>query len=292
NLLRTHAIDYMFQASINTYPALSQLPDARIVWVDVNGYEGLEFNVQRPGVSDPLVRRAIAYAFDKASLVSRLTHGQAKVATGDLPDWMWAYDPTVKSYPYNVATAKALLAQAGWPVGPDGIARRNGQPLTLLLSTENANATHREESLLVQAALRRIGIEVEIKYYPQNILYETAALGGILQGGKFDMSLAPWYAGIDPDDSSQFLCAAMPPNGYNTSRYCNPDMEAAQQTALTHYDIATRKAAYSRIEHLLARDNPYIFFWWQRQQEAVSVDFKNFTPNPVVESWNAWQWSI
>jgi hypothetical protein len=53
-----------------------------------------------------------------------------------------------------------------------------------------------------------------------------------------------------------------------------------------------RAVAYSRFQHLLRRDNPTIFFWWQRQQEAISCDFKGFDPNPVVESWNSWQWSI
>lgn len=292
NLLRTHAIDYMFQASINTYPALKNLPNVQLVFVVVNGFEALQFNVQHPGISDPLVRRAIAYALDKESLVSRLTYNQQKIATGDLPDWMWAFDPTVKSYPYDVATAKKLLAQAGWHPGADGIVRRHDKPLSLLLSTDNASATHRQESLLVQEALKRIGIDVEIKYYPQDLLYATVALGGILQGGKYDLTLAPWYAGIDPDDSSQFICAMVPPNGYNTARYCNPDMEAAQHEALTHYDMPARKKAYSQIEHLLLRDNPYIFFWWQRQMEAISVDFKGFSPNPATESWNAWQWSI
>jgi peptide/nickel transport system substrate-binding protein len=292
NLLRTHAIDYIFQASINTYPALKNLPNVQLVFVDMNAFEGLEFNTQHPGISDPLVRRAIAYALDKSSLVARLTYNQQKIATGDLPDWMWAFDPTVKSYPYDIATARKLLAEAGWQPGTDGIARRGDKPLSLLLSTDNANATHREESLLVQEALKRIGIDVEIKYYPQDLLYATQAMGGILQTGKFDLTLAPWYAGIDPDDSSQFICAMVPPNGYNTARYCNPDMESAQRDALSHYDIPTRKKAYSQIEHLLLRDNPYVFFWWQRQMEAVSIDFKGFAPNPTVESWNAWEWSI
>jgi hypothetical protein len=35
-----------------------------------------------------------------------------------------------------------------------------------------------------------------------------------------------------------------------------------------------------------------LFFWWQRQQEAISVDFHGFAPNPVNEAWNAWRWSI
>jgi peptide/nickel transport system substrate-binding protein len=117
-------------------------------------------------------------------------------------------------------------------------------------------------------------------------------MGGILQLGKFDLSVAGWYAGIDPDNSSQYLCEDIPPGGYNYSRYCNPEMQAAQTAALTHYDRASRRAAYFRIQELLARDNPQIFFWWTRQVEPVSVDLKGFDPNPVVESWNAWQWSI
>ncbi|MEO6835650.1 MAG: peptide ABC transporter substrate-binding protein [Candidatus Tumulicola sp.] len=292
NLLRTHAIDYVFQASIGTYPTLKDLPDAKLVWVNMNGYEALQFNLGHPAVSDSRIRRAVAHALDKASFIRRLTHGQENVATEDLPDWMWAFDPNVKSYPYDVAAAKHLVLAAGYAFGSDGIARKNGQPLHLLLATENANSTHREESLLVQEALRRIGIDVEIKYYPQNVLYAPTAMGGIVNGGKFDLTLAPWYAGIDPDDSSQLTCAMMPPNGYNSARYCSPDMEAAQREALTTYDQALRAVAYGRIQRLLERDNPYVFFWWQRQQEAISVDFKGFAPNPVTESWNAWQWSI
>jgi ABC-type transport system substrate-binding protein len=69
-------------------------------------------------------------------------------------------------------------------------------------------------------------------------------------------------------------------------------MQAAQTAALMHYDRASRRAAYFKIQELLARDNPQIFFWWTRQVEPVSVDLKGFDPNPVVESWNAWQWSI
>jgi peptide/nickel transport system substrate-binding protein len=292
NLLRTHAVDYIFQPSINTYPTLKSVPDTRIVWMIANAYEGLEFNLTHAGVSDPRVRLAIAHAFDKAGLVSRLTFSQDKVATEDLPDWMWAFDPNVKSYPYDLAAARRLLEEAGYTIGSDGVARKNGQALALLLVTDTVTATHREESLLVQAALRRIGIPVEVKYYPIDVLYATAAMGGIMHGGKFDLILAPWYSGIDPDDSSQFACANMPPGGYNTSRYCNQDMEAAQRQALTTYDQALRAVAYGRIQRLLSRDNPIVFFWWNRQQEALSADFKGFEPNPVSESWNAWQWSI
>ena len=291
NLLRTHAIDYLYQPSIQTYPMLNSLPDARIVWVNVNGFEGVEFNLSHPLLSDGRVRTAIAAALDKPSLALALTHGQTVPATEDIPNWMWAFDPSVRSVPFDLARARQLLGQAGWLAGPDGIVRKAGQPLELLLVTDNASATHRSESILIQAALKRIGIAVDVKYYPLDLLYAPQAMGGIQHGGKFDMLAYGWYAGIDPDNSSELTCNNFPPHGYNDPRYCSAAMDAAQQMALSHYDRATRRPAYSKIEHLLARDNPILFFWWQRQQEAISVDFHGFDPNPVVESWDAWRWS-
>ncbi|MFZ0574204.1 MAG: peptide ABC transporter substrate-binding protein, partial [Candidatus Cybelea sp.] len=272
NLLRAHALDYIYQPSIQTYPALRSLADARIVWVSVNGFEGVEFNLSHPALTDGRVRAAIAAALDKSSLALTLTHGQTVAATEDLPNWMWAFDPGVRSVPFDIAGARQLLAQAGWVAGPDGIVAKQGRPLELLLVTDNATATHRSESLLIQAALRRIGIAVEVKYYPLDLLYAPQAMGGIQHGGKFDMLVYVWYAGIDPDNSSELTCNNFPPHGYNDPRYCSRAMDAAQEAALSNYDRATRKAAYSKIEHLLAQDNPMLFFWWQRQQEAISVD--------------------
>jgi peptide/nickel transport system substrate-binding protein len=292
NLLKTHAIDFMFQASPETYPALKSVPDIHLAFVNVNGYERVQLNTARPYLSDPRVRQAVAYAIDKQRLVDTLTYGQMNEATEDIPDWMWAFNPGVRSYPHDPAKARELLGEAGWTAGADGIMRKNGQPLTLVLVTNNSNATRRQASLELQEMLRQAGIQVEIKYFPGDVLFAPAGMGGILQLGRFDLSVNGWYAGIDPDDSAQYMCQNVPPGGYNYSRFCNPEMQSAQNAALTNYDRAGRKTAYFETQRLLARDNPEIFFWWRRQMEPISVDFKGFDPNPVLESWNAWQWSI
>jgi peptide/nickel transport system substrate-binding protein len=158
--------------------------------------------------------------------------------------------------------------------------------------SNNSNVTRRKNAVEIQQMLRQAGIDVEIKYYPGDVLFAPVGEGGILQGGKFDLSLAGWYAGVDPDDASQFTCANVAPAGYNYSRYCNPDMEAQQKLALNNYDQPTRKKAYYEIQNLLARDVPEIFFYYLRQMEPINENFKGFAPNPVTESWNAWQWSI
>lgn len=292
SLLRTHAIDYIFQASIENYEVLRSLNDVRIVWVNVNGYTYVQLNLARPYLSDSRVRLAIAYAIDKKELVRTLTFATQTVATADIPDWMWAFNSGLRNYPHDPAESRALLRQAGWTLGSDGIMQKDGRPLAPVIVTNNSSITRRREALELQAMLRQAGMDSEIKSYPADVLYAPAGMGGILQLGRFDLSVSGWYAGIDPDDSTQFTCENFPPGGYNYSRYCNAKMQEAQSIALTRYDRASRLGAYYEIQQLLIRDNPALFLYWLRQMEPISVDFRGFDPNPVEESWNAWQWSI
>jgi ABC-type transport system substrate-binding protein len=69
-------------------------------------------------------------------------------------------------------------------------------------------------------------------------------------------------------------------------------MDVAQAHALGSYDLAQRKPAYAQIEALLVRDAPIDFLWWPRNIQVLNPDLKGFDPNPVVETWDAWRWSI
>jgi peptide/nickel transport system substrate-binding protein len=171
--------------------------------------------------------------------------------------------------------------------------RKNGASLrNLLLVTNVSNATRRAGVVQVQAMLHQLGITAEIKVYPGSLLYAQMNANGILQNGKFDLSWTGWVAGIDPDQSSIFFCKAQPPHGNNETHYCNPQLDAAENAALSTFDPAARKAAYARIEAILTRDLPEIPIWWPRTIQPINPDFKGFAPNPVTESWNAYQWDI
>lgn len=291
-LLKTHAIDWIYQASIHLYPQVKDIPGTQITWMRVNGYYDVQFNTASSTMKDTRVRQAIAYAIDKRNLVNTTMFGQESLASEDIPDWMWAYDPSVRSYPYDLNKARGLLTQAGYTPGPGGVMQKDGQALSVLMVSDNANATYHQLMLQIQAQLRRIGVQAQIKLFPGAQLYAPAGEGGILQNGHFDFVVDGWYSGIDPDDSAQFMCRNVPPGGYNYPRYCSLEMDAAETMALTHYDQATRKAAYAKTQTLLARDVPEIFINWLRQMHPINVDFKGLDPSPVIENWNAWQWSI
>jgi peptide/nickel transport system substrate-binding protein len=292
NELRTHELDWQFEASPHGYRELQTIPDIKIVLQQTNQYERIEFNTRRPPLDDVRVRRAIVYAIDRSKLVNDLTFGSAVVADEDLPPFMWAHSEAVVHYAPDPARAKALLAQAGWLPGPDGVRRKNGRRLSLDIAFNVTNATRRTGVVAVQAMLAAVGIELSIKGYQGALLFAPAGEGGILQNGKYDLSWTGWISGTDPDNSSVVACSARPPNGNNTMFYCNAEVDKAEALALDRFDVPARKAAYAQIESLLARDVPMLPLWWPRQLQPINPDFKEFSPNPVTESWNAYTWDI
>ncbi len=283
--LQTHEIDWFFEVSVNAYKALRRMStnDARIVLTPINGYEGVMFNTGKGPTKDVRIRRAIQLALDKTSLVHSLTFGAADVATQDLPSFLWAYDHRLRPTRYDPAQAKALLAAAGY-----GPAHR----LSLELYFEQSAALNKTLSVQIQSLLAPLGIDVHTHAQLSSLIYAGYGANGTLSRGKYDIALYTWIAGIDPDDSSQFTCANIPPGGYNQSYFCNPAMDAAQNVALETYDRPGRTAAYARIGRALEDGVPLDFLWWPKQVQAINPDLRGFDPNPVVETWNAWQWSI
>jgi peptide/nickel transport system substrate-binding protein len=292
NQLRTHDIDWQFEASPEEYAQLRTMPDLRVVLQDRNEIERIEMNTRHAPLDDVRVRQAIGYAVDKEKLVGDLTFGSARVADQDLPPFMWAHASAVTRYAPDLARARSLLAAAGWHAGPDGILTKSGRRLSLEIVYNVANATRRAGVIQLQAMLRAAGIELQVKAYQGALLFATMGQGGILQNGKFDLAWNGWVAGIDPDQSSLFLCADQPPHGNNETHYCNPELDAAEERALRLGDRPSRVKAYAEIESILTRDVPQYSLWWPRQIQPVNPDFKNFTPNPVTETWNAYRWDI
>jgi len=283
-LLRTHEIDWMFEASVSAYKTIRSLPETRVVLQPVNGYMGLMIN-SAPGRAgtNRVLRRAIAMAIDKQRITDDLTFGAGVAATGDLPPFMWAFDPAVKSVPYDPAAARATLAALGYTPA---------KPLELDFVYEESTVLERSLAVVLQQALAQVGIAVQPRGLLSSMIYAGYMAGGTLARGHYDLAIYQWIAGIDPDDSAQFMCANRPPVGYNESFYCSATMEAAQARALGSYDQAVRKRAYATIETRLADDVPLDFLFWYRNVHALNPDLHGFDPNPVVETWDVAHWSI
>jgi peptide/nickel transport system substrate-binding protein len=289
--MRAHEIDWFSAATPRMFPQLRSIAGVDVRLVPMYANDGIMFNTRRAPFDDPNVRRAIGLVIDKPLLVREATYGTTVPATEDLPSFMWAFDPKAGTTARDLPRANALLDAAGWKRGSDGVRVKDGRRFSMGLAYRTDSITDRNRGVLIASMLKDAGIETELKGYTTALLYGPPG-AGILADGKFDASLQTWYAGSDPDNSTQLTCDQVAPKGFNWSRYCNPAMDAAQHAALSHYDLPARKRAYATIEELLARDTPYVYLWWPRQIEAINTDLKNFRPNGIVENWNSYEWSI
>src|SRR2546428_136657 len=118
------------------------------------------------------VRRPINYAVDKDALLATVFKGIARKAFAPLTAAMLD-DPTLRqAYPFDPAKAQALLAEAGWQPGGDGIRTRGSQRLEVVLNAIEYGGGPEPSAQLIQSSLREVGIDVKIKAQARPPWYE------------------------------------------------------------------------------------------------------------------------
>lgn len=291
NEIRTHDLDLVPELGASQAHSLRSVAGFRVVEVPAPVIAGLVLNVSHPALRDVRVRRAIAYAVDRQQIIHDITFGIGEVAAANIPPYYrWAYTANVRHYAYDEGRAELLLDEAGWTRGRYGVRTRMGAPLSLEIAMYSAGQTTLPIALLVQAALRKVGIDATIKTYPADILNAPNSTG-ILRSGSFDITPRAWIIGADPDDSTQWLCSEVAPAGQNLSRYCNPRLDALETTALTHDDRPTRMRAYHEIQQILANDVPIDFLYYRGRLSVVSAALRNYDPSGLSLGWGAYRWS-
>ena len=291
--VRTHEIDMYWGSSAALYPNLQGIPGTRLYLTPFTAYAQLALNLRNPILAEKRVRQALAYATDTRALIAKVQHGVSIPGAGDQPAFLWAHNRNIKRYDYRPDEAGRLLDGAGWKLAADGYRYKDGKKLQLELTGVTGSATGNSAEALVQEQWRRVGVDAAIKNYVTPKFFASYAEGGIVQTGKFDVAFYGWINGVDPDDSTLWMCDQFPPAGQNTYHYCNPELDAAERVALTEYDQTKRKAAYDEIQAILAEDEPAIVVWFTRRLDIVNTDLKNYKPAHAVSTlWNSWQWEI
>ena len=278
--LRTGEVDAYFDVDPQLLPQAQSVPDVHVALTPINDMHVLRFNLRDPTLSDVRLRRAIAMAIDRRTLLAAATHGSGIIVNADQPFGGWAYDPTTPSIPYDPAGARRLL-------------HGRAPSLTLAISPQIVNGSPLVAAIL-QENLRAVGVHVTIKQYPSAMFYGPAALGGILAGGRYQLAYDAWWVlGSDPDDSWNLACDQIPPAGLNYSFWCAADADAAMKGALTTVDQTRRKADYAIVQRAIARDLPVFPLWEVRIPDAYRTYVRGVAP-PTGGStfWNAWSWRL
>jgi peptide/nickel transport system substrate-binding protein len=211
-------------------------------------------------------------------------------AVSDVLPTSWAAPTGITNYPYDVAAAKKLLDEAGWIAGPGGVRAKNGVPLTFSVSTTPSKPANVQAEVQMQQELKAIGVDLEIKNYPPNVLF---AQNGPIYTGKFDTEFTIYTNAPDPDNEGLWSGKFIPPHGANTTWLNDPVLTRTSHEALLTYDHAKRKALYQREAERVHELVPVVYLYWQNSYSAVNSDLKNWKPASYISNyWNCWEWRI
>ena len=194
------------------------------------------------------VRQAVNMAINKDRIV-QLINNRAVPANQPLPPSMPGYDKAFKGYAYDVAKAKALLAEAGHPDGFD-----------TQLFAMNTDPNPRIAQA-IQQDLAAVGIKASIQSLAQaNVI----AAGGDKAGAPMIWSGGMAWIADFPDPSNFYGpilgCAGAVPGGWNWSWYCNKDLDAKAAEADSVVDPAKageRDKMWSAIYDKVMADAPW-----------------------------------
>ena len=291
--LQTHEIDAWFRADPGKYSQLQALPNYNVVLTPENVFGHLDLNTRDPILSDVNVRRGIESGIDRERIAKDATNGVFQVTDTDQSVFSWANDHHKPYFPYDPAKANALLDAAGWKMGSDGVRRKNGQRLELQLSYIGGQIIAQRLASLVQEELRTVGVAITQKTYPTPLFFASQQSGGIINSGRYQMAYFGWISGVDPDNSSLYMCNQFPPYGQNDLFWCDPAVNQAEIDALSTVDVERRKRDYQTISRELGLQVPTIFMFSERRIDVFPTRFHGFKASPAESAnWNAYEWSM
>ena len=215
--------------------------------------------MERNPLQDVRVRRALGLMIDRAALANRLLDGSAEPAAQFVPAGIGGYAPALQPVPADIAAAKHLLAETGYP---------GGFGLTLHASSDRLPQDGAVAQALGQM-LRRGGVAVNgVVTEPYNVFAPAASRRAY---SLFLFSFGTTSAS-SADGLTSVLASYDPAHGlgaFNRSRYSNPDFDRALIQALGEFDESRRNAGLARATEIAMNDAALLPLYWQVVHWAV-----------------------
>ena len=176
-------IDASYSVAAWSLPQLESNPDIKLLRPDASfrtHYIGMK--ITRPNMQDRAVRLAVSHAIDQTAIAEGIFMGTSEAANSYYSPKALDYSPETDTslFEYDPAKAEAVLTEAGWTKGGDGIFAKDGQKLSLVLYGFTTAAS-RQSAEAIQSDLRKVGIELAVE------LFDNTAIWGKLREQTYDL---------------------------------------------------------------------------------------------------------
>ncbi|MDP5336139.1 MAG: peptide ABC transporter substrate-binding protein [Paracoccaceae bacterium] len=249
-----------------------------------------------PFLSDPAVRKALSMAIDRELLVE-IGYGQAGRPTCNLvpAPALYASDNT-DCLVQDLAGANALLDEAGWVRGADGIRAKDGVRLSLLYQT-STNAVRQDFQALIKQWWEEIGIETELRNISASVFFGGDP-GSPDTFQKFYADVEMYANNFDGTDPEAYLAAqtcdkAPRPEtqwqGENITRFCDPAYDALVAELSRTGELEKRGEIARKLNDMVTKDANVIIPLVDRGRVSAH---SNTLGGVVLNVWDSELWNV
>jgi peptide/nickel transport system substrate-binding protein len=249
----------------------------------------------QPVVTDVRVRRGLMHAIDREALAGLRTGGLGTVADTGHPQGSPVFpsvDAAISKYPFDGRRLQAVLGEAGWTKGPEGLFRdASGRSLDVTIW---GSSEEEQEVTTIADDWKRAGINSSefIMSRSQRSDFEF----------RVSFPAVTASSGREPIAADRILWekAPTPENRYrgpNRGSYHNPEVDRLYYLVQQMLDPAERTNATVELERVFTADVGLGMLFYIVRPAAVRNEIKGIRPegfvfNDFTHLWNVWEWTI
>jgi peptide/nickel transport system substrate-binding protein len=262
--LETGEVDLVWNLPLESIENFKKNPNFVVDSVATSTWDGVAMNGAHKPFDDPRVRRAVLLAVDKPAMVELALFGHGTPTHTMIPPGHPFYNNDLKIGKPDIAAAKKLLAEAGYP---------NGFEITLY--TPVGRPTRERAGLAMREMLKPLNVKVDIQRVPWdkfiNDIEGKAAffVDGFYSRPTIDSSTYPWFHS----------------NGsWNTTlwNYKNADMDKILEAARASRTEADLSSNYRKFQVLALEDPPGVIAYVLNHVNAYRKNVKGFQSSPMM----------
>jgi peptide/nickel transport system substrate-binding protein len=270
--LQGRQVDIITQVPAQGGQGLLNDPNIQIISEKTSAHQQVHMRTDMAPFNDARVRRAVALCLDRQKMVKGLFRGRSDV--GNDSPFAPVYpstDKTVTQRTKDLAQAKQLLADAGHPGG-----------FTVKLTTEQYLEIP-DYAVIIQNAVKPIGINIELNVESQDAYYGKATFG---QSDWLDsvMGITDYgHRGVP----NVFLSAPLKSDGsWNSAHFKNKEYDSLVAQYILALDLGSQRAVAGKIQRLLLEETPVIFGYFYDYLTAAAKNLTGIprTPNRLFLS--------
>jgi peptide/nickel transport system substrate-binding protein len=262
-LLERDNIDIMWWIAAKDYAMLKSKKNLKVIGRPTIKVNYIDMNRNKPPFDNIKVREALAYSFPYKEVIDDVLYGRAIQMTSPASEGSPSFTGAYFHYKQDLNKAKALLKEAGYG---------KGLSFTFLLG-EGRIANNKEIAVTWQAALKKIGVNMDIQVLPQAAFLEK------LKSKEVPIFMVAWTSFVT-DPWYQFMFLLGSKSFCNYADIHDAQLDAWIQEATPMVNKEDRYAISQKVQKYVSDNVLWIYMFQPIADTAMNKRVEGFCLNP------------